>query len=332
MLILLVVALIKLAQTRLFPACVVEEEAVKEYFERIDADRSRTRIVPGNDSLGRCLAELRARFAGRGMMQSVRRDAQSQRAAVMTTRAMAPSAYADYGLESTVSDRFRTGICDGERYMTSGDFVRYYREHRRKARPDADLRSMAVTRDPRRPVPVPKDKPALLDPASEKSRKLAHRLVSKLPASVREAHPMLERRTAELHTWLTADEIKEAPKSERRRFPVSVASAILVMTISLSLVVGGTVMYSDANSKYREASERLEALSDEADNLERCLAVKLDLAEAEDYARNTLGMVDKTYVGGEYLDAPKTETVEVYEEEKPTPGLSTLLSAFGFGG
>lgn len=331
MAILLLIALIKLTRERFFAARVIEEETVKEYFERID-DRSRTKVVPGNDSLGRCLAELRNRFAGRGMLQSVRRDARGQQAAAMTTRAMAPSAYADYGLESTVSDRYRTGIHNGERYMTNADFVRYYRDHRRKSRADSDLHSMAVTRDTRRPVPLPKAKPKLLDPANEKSRVFAHRLVSKLPASVRASYPMLENRTAELHTWLTADEIKEAPKSQKRRFPVSVASAILVMTISLSLVVGGTVMHSDANSKYREASERLETLTFEADNLERRLAVKLDFAAAEEYARNTLGMVDRTYASGEYLEVQQDESIEVYEEEKPSVGLSTLLSAFGFGG
>ena len=80
------------------------------------------------DSFERALFELRLRFEGRGMRQSVRRDAKRQSLAVMNTRALAPGAYADYGTPTALNDRFRTGECDGMRYMTSDDFVRYYKD------------------------------------------------------------------------------------------------------------------------------------------------------------------------------------------------------------
>ena len=282
------------------------------------------------DSFERALFELRLRFEGRGMRQSVRRDAKRQSLAVMNTRALAPGAYADYGTPTALNDRFRTGECDGMRYMTSDDFVRYYREHRRSCRADADISTMAVRYEGRGSVPAPKKKKPLLAPATAESKRFVGKIASRLPAAVRERHPEIERRAAEAHTWIKADRIEEDPKS-KRAFPVSVASAILVMVISLTLVIGGTVMYSDANASYREASDQLQALKTEANNLEQELAASLDLVSLECYARESLGMVDRVYAGGTYLDSTVEEKIEVYGEEKSSFGLSTLLSALGFG-
>lgn len=315
---------------------ICTEEMEDTVTGRLAEERRPRAQLPENseeyDSFARSLSTLRRRFEGRGMVHTVLRDAKRQTVAAMSTRAMAPGAYADYGVRVSVSDRFRTGECNGERYMTNEDFVRYYAEHRRNARPDADLGNMAVTRDGTRKVPVPKPKKPFLAPADERDRKFVGKFVSKLPASVIEKHPEIGERAAEVHKWLRADTIHDAPASGKRKFPISVASAILVMTISLSLIVGGTVMQSDANAQYREAVNALEAVEAEERNLERQLAVKLDLAEIEDYARNTLGMVDQAYAEGVYLDNTKTESIEVYEEEAPSFGLSTLLSVFGFGG
>lgn len=283
------------------------------------------------DSFDRCLYELRTRFEDRGMMHSVRRDARRQTAAAMSTRAMAPGAYAEYGVRTSVHDRFRTGEYNGERYMTSADFVRYYAEHRKKMRPDADLGHMAVTRDEGRKIPKPKQKKPFLAPAGEEDRRFASRIVSKLPASVREKHPALQERTAEVHRWMKSETIREMPTSEKRKFPISVASAILVMMISLSLVVGGTVMQSTANEEYRDAVNALEAIEAEELSLEHQLSARMSLSDIESYARDTLGMVDRAYAEGVYLDGTKEEAVEVYEEEKPPFGLSTLLSALGIG-
>ena len=283
------------------------------------------------DSFERALSELRLRFEGRGMRQSVRRDAKRQSLAVMNTRALAPGAYTDYGAPTALNDRFRTGECDGMRYMTSDDFVRYYKEHRKACRADADISTMAVRHEGRGNIPAPKKKKPLLAPASAESRQFVGKIASRLPAAVRERHPEIERRAAEAHTWIKADCIKDDPK-RKRAFPVSVASAILVMVISLTLVIGGTVMYSDANARYREASDRLQTLKSEANNLEQELAASLDLVGLECYARESLGMVDRVYAGGTYLDSTVEEEIEVYGEEKSSFGLSTLLSALGFGG
>ena len=330
----LIIAIMKWLEARSCENQNAKEEPVTVQNEQI-YKRSARAVLPQDpaeyDSFARCLAELRSRFDGRGMRSSVRRDAKRQSLAVMSTRAMAPCAYSDYGVRTAVSDRFRTGELDGMRYMTSADFVRYYKEHRRNSRPDADMRSMAVSYEGRGNIPTPKKKKPLLAPATRESRQFVGRIASRLPASVREKHPAVERRAAEVHTWITADRITTDPSAPKKRFPVSVASAILVMLISLTLVVGGTVMYSDANAQYRAAASQLEALKTEENNLEQELLSSLDLVEIESYARNSLGMVDRAYAGGTYLDSTKEESIEVYPEEKSSFGLSTLLSALGFG-
>ena len=285
-----------------------------------------------NDSCMRCIEELRCRFKGRGVMNTVRRDARQQSGTAMSTRAIAPGAYSNYGLQSRVSDRYRTGVYEGGKYMTAADYVRYYEAHRRTMRPDADLKFMAVVREEvpieNRPVKVKK---SILPAATAENRKKVRPVISRLPAAIREKHPALEERAAEAYGWLMADKIQEQPREKRRPFPISVASAILVVTISLALVVGGTVMESDANAVYRESTRQLSALKEEELDLEQRLSVKNDLAEIADYAQNTLGMVDRKYVEGTYLDVEKEERIEAYTEETPTFGLSTLLSALGFG-
>lgn len=284
-----------------------------------------------NDSCMRCIEELRYRFKDRGVMNTVRRDARQQSGTAIRTRAIAPGAYSNYGLQSRVSDKYRTGVYEGGRYMTAADFVRYYEAHRRSARPDADLRFMAVVREDVPVAPAPKKvKKSILPAATAEDRRRVRPVISKLPSAILEKHPSLEERAAEVHGWLTADKIQDAPREKRRPFPVSVASAILVMTISLILVVGGTVMESDANAVYRESTRQLAALKEEELDLEQRLSVKNDLAEISDYARNTLGMVDRKYVEGTYLNVEREERIEAYAEETPTFGLSTLLSALGF--
>lgn len=284
------------------------------------------------DSCLHCIEILRYRFRGRGVMTTMHRDSGAQMREAMRARAIAPTAYANYAKQERISDRYRSGEEDGVKYMTAADFVRYYQAHRRQARPDADLRFMAVVRDNGVLVPTRgKQKKPFFEPAGEADRIAARKLVSHLPSAIRDKHPDLEERTAEVRKWLRADTIQCAPKSQKRRFPTSVASAILVMTISLSLVVSGAAMHSDANADYRGAVDELNALKSEEMALERELEVKNDLLEIEDYAKNTLGMIDREYVAGSYLDETAEERVEVYEKETPRFGLATLLSAFGIG-
>lgn len=335
MTILLIMALLKLISGRGRIAENEQEDTVAEHSEKKQPMTRPigTQNIRENDSFERCLVELRRRFEGRGIVQNVRRDAKKQTLAAMSARAMAPSAYADYGTRTSVSERFRTGTLNGERYMTVQDFARYYAEHRRRTKPDADYPSMAVVHGSSGNAPMPRkvQKSSILPVADASDREFVGRVVSKLPVSVKGKHPVLEEGGARVHKWLTQQTYEKAPASEKRKFPVSVASAILVMVVSLSLMVGGSAMYSEAYSEYSAASENLEAILDEEANLEKELSVKLDLTGIEDYAKNTLGMVDKSYIGGEYVSTLKEESVEVYGDEKTSFGLSTLLSVFGFG-
>ena len=327
---LLIFVLMKLKEERENRLREMEEDVIESSVQSVRPRAKLPQNTTEYDSLHRSLFVLRSRFEGRGMMHSVRRDANRQSAAVKNASAMAPGAYGTYGTTS-LQDRFRTGEYNGVRYMTSADFVRYYKEHRRRMHPDADLRYMAVSRSEQVVVPRVKQKKMGISSVNEADRRFARALVSKLPVSVREKHPAIEKRAAEVHGWIKSETVREAPRSEKRKFPISVASAILVTMISLSLVVMGTVMESDANAQYRAASAELEAVKTEELNLEHRLSVRMDLSEIEDYARNTLGMVDRSYAEGVYLDGTKEENVEVYEEEKTSFGLSTLLSALGLG-
>ena len=81
-----------------------------------------------NESYTRCLAELRARYGTRGVSVSVRKDANEQ--VVKEEQTKASSNYYVFDSRSGIAASYRSGEYNGSKYMTSDDFVRYFRSRR----------------------------------------------------------------------------------------------------------------------------------------------------------------------------------------------------------
>ena len=87
--------------------------------------------IPMNDSYNRCLAELRERYKNRGVSINVSADAALQAKQEESTRALAPEAYVLFDARSKIADQYRSGEYNGSKYMTSDDFVRYFKSNPR---------------------------------------------------------------------------------------------------------------------------------------------------------------------------------------------------------
>ena len=83
-----------------------------------------------NDSYNRCLNALRDRYKGRGIYENVKNEATLQAKKEAATRAIAPGAYVLYDSKSRIADVYRSGVYNGSKYMTSDDFVRYFKSRR----------------------------------------------------------------------------------------------------------------------------------------------------------------------------------------------------------
>jgi hypothetical protein len=73
------------------------------------------------------MAQLRARYIGRGVGVSAKRTAAEQEKRDMAALAVRNENYNSFDRVSGISNEYRSGEYKGGRYMTSDDFVRYFR-------------------------------------------------------------------------------------------------------------------------------------------------------------------------------------------------------------
>ncbi|MBR0454232.1 MAG: hypothetical protein IIX25_01095, partial [Clostridia bacterium] len=85
-----------------------------------------------NDSYNRCIAELRTRYRGRAVSSSVKDEA-----AVNDDKSALTESYILFDSRSKIADTYRSGEYNGSKYMTSEDFVRYFRSRRAFYMPSA---------------------------------------------------------------------------------------------------------------------------------------------------------------------------------------------------
>ncbi|MBE6585425.1 MAG: hypothetical protein E7645_02735 [Ruminococcaceae bacterium] len=280
------------------------------------------------------------RYRDRGVAGRVRREAIEQKKKEALHRAETPGSYVmtDALAEASghgASDAYRSGISDGKRYMTADDFRRYYRDQRSyrypqyrdvKQTPESReaIRAMVVARENAKGVPSLKKAGWLTD-------------TDKLPAFVRSL--LAIKAFAKLNQWAgeTFPREKEmviaAPQKIRKSIPAGLVATLVTVAVSMSMVIGSTVLVSQSTREISQLKEELSVREDAARDLADMLALKSDMLTIEDKAANELGMVNERYLDGGYLDDQSEDYVEVFGEqsEEKNQGLSALLSAFGFG-
>ena len=278
------------------------------------------------------------RYRDRGIAGRMHTDAAKQQKKEALSRAITPGAYV--GAEELAGDAeldaYRSGMCEGKRYMTADDFARYYHDQRGYKFPqyrtatDEERIAAVQARAAANPREVRLEKP-----------KKAWRLtdVDKLPEALR----TLKRRfSAWLKVWAgetfpSETEMRRVTRADgekrSRPVPAGLVAALVTVLLSMTMVISSTVSVSQATRDVSSLKENLAELKEVHGELEDQLDLKNDMLAIEEKASNELGMVHEKYLNGEYLTEELEDRLEVYDEARDgeKSGLAWLLSAFGWG-
>ena len=270
-----------------------------------------------NDSYNRCLAELRERYRGRGVSLNARNELAAQIQKENTSQEESAANYVLYDSRSRIADCYRSGEYNGSKYMTSDDFVRYFKNRRNFYMPSA-LREREAEVSKNSAVPQRKHAAAgrgLV--SSDSDSKEGH--LSNVTALVK----------AFCEKWFPMEPKAGRAEGARFRIPVSVLSGMAVFTLSLGLIVSGSVMIGNASGELGQQKSEIARLESEQMDLEGKLDLKYNLNEIEEEAKS-LGMIKRHYATQEYLSVNSGEEIILHEEEEEkNVGLAALLSSFG---
>ncbi len=267
-----------------------------------------------NDSYDRCLCELRERYRGRGALGSVRTESALQESREESTRAIAPEAYVLFDARSKIADCYRSGEYNGSKYMTSDDFVRYFKHRRSFYAPKLETQAApheVTVADRRRGVANGREMNRA-DSGKEGHLKTAWVVLRGLKEK-----------------WFPIEAREGRAEHGRFRIPAATMSGLAVFSLSLGLIVGGSVMLGNAAGKVGQMNSTIATLEAKQTELQSKLDLKYNVDEIEDEAKS-LGMIKRQYADQEYITVNRDEQITIYEDgEDDKVGLNALLSAFG---
>ena len=272
-----------------------------------------------NDSYNRCIAELRSRYRGKAISNNAKNEAATLRERDALAQSNNTEGYVLFDSRSKIADSYRSGVYNGSRYMTSDDFVRYFRSRRAFYSPSAYKAEEAAAKEAENAsVPARKNgaSPSSLTPAESGSKESHIRgLIGAVKKFANEWFPV---------------ERKEG-RSEGRRFklPVSAMAGVAVFAVSMTLIVSGSVLVGTSEGEIGKLDSKIASLKAEKADIEGKLDLKYTVDQIEADAK-AMGMIKRQYADNEYITLNEDDEVVIYDDgEEENVGLSSLLSAFG---
>ena len=306
----------------------------------IDPAVLRRKQAECNRSESRYINMFCERYRDRGIAGHMHTDAAKQEKKEALTRAITPGAYV--GTEELAGseklDAYRSGISNGQRYMTAEDFTRYYHDQRGYKFPQyrtatdeervAAVKAVSVNTTREMRHEQPKKAGWLTD-------------TDKLPAFLQglRGRKWFER----LNEWAGETFPRETEMRHESRvdgakrshpIPAGLVAALVTVLLSMTMVISSTVLVSQATRDVSGLKENLSELKEVHGDLQGQLDLKNDMLAIEDKASGELGMVHEKYLNGEYLTEEVEDHLEVFDEDRDgenRSGLAWLLSAFGIG-
>ena len=263
-----------------------------------------------NGSYDRCMAEFRARYIGRGVSVSAKRTAaldSSETKEEMSFRGI-----------SSLPNEYRSGSYNGSRYMTSDDFIRYFRNRAAYNMPLALKKTEALTEVK----------------ANDGGRAVAARGRSSRTGGIvrsdstsKEGNLITKAQTFAAK-WFPVEPREGREKGDSFKFPARAIASMAAFAMSLMLIVGGSVMVGNASGEVGKLNTKISRLEARETELESELDMKYSIQDIEKEAAE-LGMIKNEYADKEYLEVSKSEKIEIFDNEEKQFGISALLSAFG---
>ena len=294
-----------------------------------------------NASYNNCISQLHARYDGRGVKVGVQRDTAVQ----IKKENAEPNAYFVSRMgRNSVNENYRNGEYNGQKYMTTGDFLKYYNTRKeRYCAPTVEIpkSETAQTKEFKRvaqqsaPVEqrqsVPQQQQSkfktVARPAMKSSRFDPNADTIVLP-SVKDQRGLRAKIGQMVKKWFPKEDKKENTTTFKRNVPVAAIGLIISGTLAMTMIIGSGVMASQANINVSDLKYEISTLSEEQAMLEEKLMKKENLSEIKEYATEQLGMISQDYVASEYISGSSENTVDDYtEKDGETVDFSTLLSA-----
>ena len=256
-----------------------------------------------NESYTRCLAELKERYGSRGISVNVRRSDAAQTKSEQQTSTT--SAYYLFDARSGIASSYRSGEHKGSKYMTSDDFVRYFRSRRPYSSPAVPAKAVAADS---------KNKASAREGSSDSKEGHLSRAISTLK-SLREK-------------WLPVESKEGRTEVRGFRLPIAAMSYVLVFSFSLGLLVCGSAMIGNASGELGKVNTQISVLEARESELQSEIDLKYDIESIKSDVES-LGMISSDFVGGRALNALSDEEIEVHEQDDVGTGFAALLSAIG---
>ena len=272
-----------------------------------------------NDSYNRCIAELRSRYRGRAVANNMKNEMDMLTKRENEEKAISPESYIMFDSNSKIADSYRSGVYNGSKYMTSDDFVRYFKSRRAFYMP-----SLVQSEEAKAEAAKNNLVPARKNGASAAG-------IAPAESGSKEGHIIRWWSSAKelAKTWFPIERREDRTEGRRFKFPAAVMSGIAVFTISMMLIVSGSVLVGDATSSVGRLDSQITVLSAEKTDLQGKLDLKYTVEQIEKDAKD-LGMVKRQYVDSECVHIENEGGIEIYDGEvKDNTGLTSLLSAFG---
>lgn len=271
-----------------------------------------------NDSYTRCLHELRARYKGRGIANSIGARASDSGNALGDGHSDAQESYVLFDSRTNIADSYRSGTYNGSKYMTSDDFVRYFKSRRAFYMPEA-VRAKQEQSEALEVAPQQRG-------VSRRGRRESGKQDSK------EGHlsSLISASKRLFNEWLPIEKREGKLEWKLQRLPVAAMSALAAFTVSLGLIVGGSVMIGSASGELGGLNSEIASLEAAETELESKLNMKYDINQLKNDVE-AMGMIKMGHADNQYISTNSDCDVIVYDtEEEENAPLMALLSAFGF--
>ena len=272
-----------------------------------------------NDSYNRCIAELRTRYRGRAVSNNFKNEMALLTKQDAEENVISPENYIMFDSRSKIADSYRSGEYNGSKYMTSDDFVRYFKSRRAFYMPSI-VRAEEAKAEAAKNSAVPARK----NGASSTS-------LTPSESGSKEGHirGLLSIAKDLARKWFPIERRENREEGRHFRFPVSAVAGMAVFAISMTLIVGGSVMVGDATSDLGKLDSQITSLKSQKTELQAELDLKYTVEQIEADARE-LGMVKRQYADTRHVALENEDEIVIYDDgEQENVGLSSLLSAFG---
>jgi hypothetical protein len=225
--------------------------------------------------------------------------------------------YILFDSRSKIADSYRSGEYNGSKYMTSDDFVRYFKSRRAFYMPKVQQSEEAKAEEvSSSAVPQRKNGASPASPA-EAGSKEGH--IERLLSVGKEL----------FFKWVPIERREGRSESRQARFPIPVLASMAAFVISMTLIVGGSVMVGDATAEVGKLNSEIASLEARQSDLEGKLDLKYTVDQIEADAKE-LGMVKRQYADSEFITIENDDEIEIFDDgEEENLGLFSLLSAFG---